>query len=82
MIEGPEEHKAVTCAEAGRKGGTKTRDRYGRAHYQAAGRKGGAETRARHDAEHYQRIAAMGGRAKHAKAQARQAEPAVPEEER
>jgi general stress protein YciG len=64
MIDGPPEHKALTCSEAGRQGGQKTKARYGSEHYQRIGQIGGTIARRRHDAEHYRRIGQMGGHAK------------------
>ena len=51
--------------EAGRKGGQRTRERYGDEHFgrigKIGGKKGGETTKQRHGVEFYQRIGRLGG---------------------
>jgi len=60
--------KQMTVAQAGRKGGQTTAERYGHAHYEEIGRKGGAKggqtTAARYGREHYEMIGRKGGLSK------------------
>jgi len=51
----------MTVREAGRKGGTKVRDKYGPDFYKQIGRKGGTTTWKTHGKEFYQKIGKMGG---------------------
>ena len=53
--------KEWTTREAGKKGGTTTRQRHGHEHYQAIGKLGGLSTSARHGQEHYKRCGKKGG---------------------
>jgi general stress protein YciG len=46
---------------AGRKGGTRCRERHGLEHYARAGRKGGTTTLARHGKAHYAKLGHTGG---------------------
>ena len=56
------EKGAMTCREAGRRGGTSTKLRHGPEFYESIGKKGGATTKERHGREHYERIGRMGAR--------------------
>ena len=51
----------ITVREAGRRGGTTTKKRYGPGFYQSIGKKGGETTKQRHGPEYYQRIGKIGG---------------------
>ena len=51
----------MTVREAGRKGGSKVRDKYGIEFYQQIGQKGGTTTWETHGKEFYQKIGKMGG---------------------
>jgi uncharacterized protein len=51
----------MTVREAGRKGGSKVRDKYGKEFYQQIGQKGGTTTWETHGKEFYQKIGKMGG---------------------
>jgi len=51
----------MTVREAGRKGGTKVREKYGPDFYKEIGRKGGTATWETHGKEFYQKIGKMGG---------------------
>lgn len=51
----------MTVREAGRKGGAKVRDKYGKEFYQRIGRKGGTTTWNTHGTEFYQKIGRLGG---------------------
>jgi len=60
-----EEQKSMTVAEAGRKGGKTTSERYGHDFYETIGRKGGTKggntTSSRYGPEFYQEIGKKGG---------------------
>lgn len=55
----------MTRAEAGRKGGRTTKDRYGEDHFgrigRIGGKKGGETTKQRYGSEFYQKIGRIGG---------------------
>ena len=55
----------MSRAEAGRKGGQTTKDRYGPDHFgrigRMGGRKGGETTKRRYGSEFYQKIGRLGG---------------------
>ena len=51
----------MTVREAGHKGGSKVRDKYGPDFYKEIGHKGGSATSATHGKEFYQRIGKIGG---------------------
>lgn len=51
----------MTVKEAGRKGGTKVREKYGSDFYKEIGRKGGTSTSRTHGKEFYQMIGKKGG---------------------
>ena len=55
----------MTRAEAGRKGGKTTKQRYGEEHFgrigKIGGKKGGETTKERYGSEFYQRIGRLGG---------------------
>ncbi len=53
--------EAMTVREAGRRGGTKVREKYGPEFYKEIGRKGGSATWETHGREFYQKIGKMGG---------------------
>jgi uncharacterized protein len=57
--------RKMSRAEAGRKGGRTTKDRYGEEHFgrigRIGGKKGGETTKSRHGTEFYQRIGKIGG---------------------
>jgi general stress protein YciG len=57
------EKGAMTVAEAGRKGGRKTKQTQGPDFYKTIGKKGGDVTKERHGPEHYERIGKKGGAA-------------------
>jgi general stress protein YciG len=60
-----EETKKMTRAEAGRKGGRTTKERYGEEHFgrigKIGGKKGGETTKERYGSEFYQKIGRLGG---------------------
>jgi uncharacterized protein len=62
-----EEPRKMTKQEAGRLGGAKTREKYGKEHYsrigEKGGKKGGATTKKRYGTEFYQKIGSKGGQA-------------------
>ncbi len=51
----------ITVREAGRRGGTSTKKKYGGDFYKAIGKKGGETTKERHGPEHYEKIGKKGG---------------------
>jgi uncharacterized protein len=51
----------LTVQEAGRRGGTSTKKKYGGDFYKAIGKMGGETTKERHGHEHYEKIGKMGG---------------------
>jgi general stress protein YciG len=55
----------ISVREAGRRGGTKVREKYGSEFYQKIGKvggtKGGSTTKARYGEEYYKKIGKMGG---------------------
>ena len=53
----------ISCREAGRRGGRKVAQTYGKDHFQSIGRKAGMTTKARHGVEHYTKIGSLGGSA-------------------
>ncbi len=55
------EKGAITVKEAGRRGGTSTKKKYGGDFYKAIGKKGGDTTKQRHGREHYEKIGKKGG---------------------
>jgi len=52
----------MTVKEAGRKGGSQTKEKYGSDHYKRIGSMGGTQTSNVHGKNHYQRIGSLGGR--------------------
>lgn len=60
-----EKPKKMSRAEAGRKGGKTTKERYGEEHFgrigKIGGKKGGETTKERYGSEFYQKIGRMGG---------------------
>lgn len=60
-----DENGKMTRAEAGRKGGRRTRERYGEEHFgrigRIGGKKGGETTKRRYGSEFYQKIGRVGG---------------------
>jgi len=52
----------VTVQEAGRRGGERTKERYGSANFEKIGRKGGSATYKKHGVEHYKRMRARVGK--------------------
>jgi len=57
----PDEEAKLSVAEAGRRGGCKTLERYGRDHFRAIGRKGGERTKELY-AELLREFGSRGGR--------------------
>lgn len=57
----------ITVAEAGRRGGMSTSERYGKPFYEEIGTKGGDTTATRYGTEFYREIGRKGGKAKAAK---------------
>ncbi len=59
------ENGKMSRAEAGRKGGHATRERYGESHFgrigRIGGKKGGATTKKRYGVDFYSRIGRIGG---------------------
>ena len=55
------EKGAITVREAGRRGGTSTKKKYGPQFYQSIGKKGGETTKKRHGPEFYEKIGKKGG---------------------
>ncbi len=55
---------AMTVAEAGRKGGRKTKQTQGPDFYKKIGKQGGETTKQRHGHEHYEKIGKKGGAAR------------------
>jgi general stress protein YciG len=59
------EKRKMTRAEAGRKGGQSTKQRYGGEHFgrigRIGGKKGGETTKRRYGSEFYQKIGKIGG---------------------
>ena len=53
----------ITVREAGRRGGTETKRRYGHEFYQTIGDKGGSQTSERYGSPFYKAIGQKGGRA-------------------
>lgn len=55
----------ISVREAGRRGGSKVRDKYGREFYEkigkVGGKKGGSTTKERYGPDYYKRIGTMGG---------------------
>ena len=64
---GEEKPSSMSTSEAGRKGGSVVRDKYGEDYYRRIGKKGGNTTKERQDADFYSRIGKMGGTAKRQK---------------
>ena len=62
---GSDRPQKMTRAEAGRKGGKTTKQRYGEEHFgrigKIGGKKGGETTKERYGSEFYQRIGRLGG---------------------
>ena len=56
------EQEPISTREAGRRGGRKTAERHGKAHFSRAGKLGGAANAAKHSREHFVEIGRMGGR--------------------
>ena len=65
MLPEDEEEKPtpMTTTEAGRKGGSTVRDRYGEDYYRRIGKKGGTTLKEKRGSEYYRQIAQKGGRA-------------------
>jgi general stress protein YciG len=59
---GKGESEAMSVREAGRKGGSTTRDRYGSDFFQEIGAKGGRTVSERYSSEHFREIGRKGGR--------------------
>jgi hypothetical protein len=57
------EKGAMTVREAGRKGGTQTKRKYGDDFYKSIGKKGGETTKQRHGPQFYEKIGRKGGQA-------------------
>jgi general stress protein YciG len=55
------EKGAMTVREAGRKGGTQTKRKYGGDFYKSIGKKGGETTKQRHGPQFYEKIGRKGG---------------------
>jgi general stress protein YciG len=55
------EKGAMTVGEAGRRGGTQTRRKYGPGFYKSIGKKGGETTKQRHGPQFYEKIGRKGG---------------------
>ena len=55
------EKGAITVREAGRRGGTQTKKKYGPAFYHEIGKKGGETTQQRHGPQFYEKIGRTGG---------------------
>ncbi len=55
------EKGAITVREAGRRGGSSTKKKYGGEFYKSIGKKGGETTKQRHGREHYEKIGRKGG---------------------
>ena len=53
--------RAMTVSEAGRKGGEKTRERYGSEFYEEIGKKGGEAVKRTRGPEFYEKIGRKGG---------------------
>ncbi|HEY3280655.1 MAG TPA: hypothetical protein VGN26_00130 [Armatimonadota bacterium] len=56
-----EQKEPMTVKEAGRRGGSKVRDKYGSDFFKSIGQKGGKQTAASHGHEFYQTIGKKGG---------------------
>lgn len=56
-----EQKEPMTVREAGRRGGSKVRDKYGSDFFKEIGQKGGRQTAASHGHEFYQAIGKKGG---------------------
>ena len=52
----------MTTSEAGRKGGTAVRDKYGPDYYQRIGKKGGTALKEKRGSDYYRDIAKKGGK--------------------
>jgi general stress protein YciG len=65
MLPEDEEEKPtpMTTAEAGRKGGSTVRDKYGEDYYRRIGKKGGTTLKEKRGSEYYREIAQKGGQA-------------------
>ena len=61
--EGEVKPTPMTTAEAGRKGGSVVRDKYGEDYYRRIGKKGGTALREKRGSEYYRTIARKGGQA-------------------
>jgi general stress protein YciG len=61
--EGEEKPTPMTTAEAGRKGGSTVRDKYGEDYYRRIGKKGGTTLKEKRGSEYYREIAQKGGQA-------------------
>jgi hypothetical protein len=57
------DEKPMTCAEAGKKGATVTRSRYGEEQFRQWGRRGGAACRDNHAKGYYAELGRKGGSA-------------------
>jgi general stress protein YciG len=55
------EKGAMTVREAGRRGGTQTKRKYGPEFYKSIGKKGGETTKQRHGPQFYEKIGRRGG---------------------
>jgi hypothetical protein len=55
------EKGAITVREAGRRGGTQTKRKYGPGFYKSIGKKGGETTKQRHGHDFYEKIGRKGG---------------------
>ena len=54
----------MTAAEAGRRGGTVVKEKYGSDHFKKAGQMGGSTTKQKYGSDHYARIGRIGGQTK------------------
>jgi uncharacterized protein len=61
--EGEEKPTPMSTSEAGRKGGSAVRDKYGEDYYRRIGKKGGTALKEKRGSEYYRDIAKKGGAA-------------------
>src|SRR6266852_298903 len=67
LPEDDEKPAPMSTSEAGRKGGSTVRDKYGEDYYRRIGKKGGTALKEKRGSEYYRTIAAKGGTANMAK---------------